>query len=317
MAGRSQPIDRTTGKDHDLGQRTTDPSSLIPYAACLDRAAASGDPCDRGALRFIISCMDETGEKFLGLIRIVERLRGPGGCPWDQRQRFEDLKAYLIDEAYEVLQAIDSGDRALLCEELGDLLFQIVFLAHLAREEGAFDMGRVMEGIEEKMIRRHPHVFGSGKVSDHEEVSRQWDVIKATEGKSPRTSILSGIPETLPALYRAYRLGVRAAGVGFDWKDVKDVLPKVREELGELEEALQTGDTGAAGEELGDLLFVLANLARHLGREPEGLLRETNAKFVNRFTWLEEALRRQGRSLAEATLEEMDGLWEGAKTDYP
>ncbi len=271
----------------------------------------------QGRLRFIIPSMDETGEKFLGIIRIVERLRGPGGCPWDQRQGLHDLKAYLIDEAYEVLQAIDSGDRALLCEELGDLLFQIVFLAHLAREEGAFDMGQVLDGIEGKMIRRHPHVFGSGTVSDHREVSRQWDAIKATEGKSPRTSILSGIPETLPALYRAYRLGVKAARVGFDWKDAQDVLPKVREELGELEEALQAGDAAGAGEELGDLLFVLANLARHLGREPEGLLRETNAKFVNRFKWLEEALRRQGRSPAEATLEEMDRLWEKAKTEYP
>ncbi len=295
----------------------TDPSSLAPDAPPCDQAKASEDPCDRRALRFIISCMDETGEKFLGLIRIVERLRGPGGCPWDQRQRFEDLKAYLIDEAYEVLQAIDSGDRASLCEELGDLLFQILFLAHLAREEGAFDMGRVMDGIEEKMIRRHPHVFGSGTASDHREVSRQWDAIKATEGKSPRTSLLSGIPETLPALYRAYRLGVRAARVGFDWKNVQDVLLKVREELGELEEALNKGDAAAAGEELGDLLFVLANLARHLGREPEGLLRETNAKFINRFKWLEEELRRRGRSLTEATLEEMDDLWEGAKTHYP
>lgn len=261
--------------------------------------------------------MDERAEKFLGLISVVERLRGPGGCPWDQRQRFDDLKAYLIDEAYEVLQAIDSGDRALLCEELGDLLFQILFLAHLAQEEGAFDMRRVMEGIEEKMIRRHPHVFGSGTVSDHKEVSIQWDAIKAAEGKPPRDSLLSGIPETLPALYRAYRLGGRAARVGFDWKDAQDVLFKVREELGELEEALHTGDPGAAGEELGDLLFALANLARHLGREPEGLLRWTNTKFANRFKWLEEELRKRGRSLTEATLEDMDDLWERAKTHYP
>jgi len=261
--------------------------------------------------------MNRTGEKFVSLLRIMERLRGPGGCPWDQRQGFEELKAYLIDEAYEVLQAIDSGDRSLLCEELGDLLFQIVFLAHMAREEGAFDMGHVIEGIEQKMIRRHPHVFGNGRVSDHRDVTRQWDMIKAREGKSPRTSILSGIPETLPALYRAYRLGLRAARVGFDWKGLKELLPKVREEWGELEEALQEKDKAAAGEELGDLLFALANLARHLGLEPEGLLRATNSKFVQRFQWVEEALHREGRSPTEATLEEMDRLWEEAKTHYP
>jgi MazG family protein len=247
------------------------------------------------------------------LVQIMARLRSPEGCPWDRKQTMEDLKVYLIDEAYEVLDAVDSGDRGLLCEELGDLLFQIVFLAQLAQEEEAFDMDGVTRGIEKKMIRRHPHVFGDAQVSGAGEVVDQWEIIKATEGKKPRTSVLSGVPDTLPALYRAYRLGLRAGRVGFDWQSREQVLSKVREELNELEQEVRKGDLQAATEELGDLLFVLANLARHLNREPEGLLRKTNIKFVKRFQWLEETLSERGFTPREASLDEMDQLWEEAK----
>jgi MazG family protein len=224
-----------------------------------------------------------------------------------------DLKVYLIDEAYEVLDAIDSGDRRLLREELGDLIFQIIFLAQLAQEEGAFDMEDVIRGIEKKMIRRHPHVFGDTRVSNANDVVDQWQSIKAEEGKPPRTSALSAVPETLPALYRTYRLGLRAGRVGFDWKGPQDVLNKVREELAEVAHELHHGNTETAAREVGDLLFALANLARHLDRDPEGLLRETNLKFVTRFHWLEDALRKQGLTPSQVTLEEMDRLWEEAK----
>jgi len=261
----------------------------------------------------VVMAVEPTGQDLPRLTRLMARLRAPDGCPWDRRQTVNDIKTYLIDETYEVLQAIDSGDRKLLCEELGDLLFQIVFVAHLAQEEGAFDMDGVIRGIEEKMIRRHPHVFGEARVSTPREVLRQWDAIKEDEGKPPRTSAVSGIPETLPALYRAYRLGMRAAKVGFDWPDPAEVIVKVREEVRELEEAISGQNTDHIGEELGDLLFVLANLSRHMNREPEGLLRNANRKFTRRFRWMEETLRERGSSPDEASLEEMERLWGQAK----
>lgn len=236
-------------------------------------------------------------------------MRGPDGCPWDRRQTLSDFKVYLIDEAYEVLQAMDAADRKLLCEELGDLLFQIVFIARLAEEEGSFGIQQVIELIEEKMIRRHPHVFGDSSVSTAQEVLDQWEAIKASEGKSSGSSILAGVPESLPALYRAYRLGLKAAKVGFDWPGPKEVMAKVKEELGELEERFCQGDRDGAAQELGDLLFALANLARHLEREPEGLLRQANQKFLRRFQQMEEALKERGRSLSDVTLEEMDRIW--------
>ncbi len=248
-------------------------------------------------------------------MQIMARLRAPDGCPWDQRQTMKDLKAYLLDETYEVAEAIDSGNRSLLCEELGDLLFQIIFLAHMAQEEGAFQMDDVIRGIEEKMIRRHPHVFAEGRAATAQDVLRQWEAIKVQEGKKPRTSVLSGVSRTLPSLYRAYRLGHRAARVGFDWERREEILAKVREELGELEVSIQRGDLEEAGEELGDLLFVLANVARHLGREPEGLLRKANAKFTRRFAKVEETLVARGTTPAEASLEEMDRLWDAAKAE--
>ena len=257
--------------------------------------------------------MEQQGSSLPMLASLMARLRGPEGCPWDRKQTLQNLKVYLIDEAYEVLQAIDAGDPQLLCEELGDLLFQIVFIARLAQEDGSFDLEKVIQGIHEKMIRRHPHVFGHATASTPQEVLSQWDAIKKTEGKPAPTSALSGVPDGLPALYRAYRLGLKAAKVGFDWSGPQEVMAKVKEEMGELDQALQGEDTEEASQELGDLLFALANLARHLGREPEGVLRQANQKFERRFRLVENCLREQGSSPREATLEEMEGLWVKAK----
>ena len=264
---------------------------------------------------FAMKSKTESNEAhFNKLVNIMARLRSEDGCPWDRIQSMDTLKAYVIDEAYEVVDAVESGDRDHLCEELGDLLFQIVFLAQLGKEEGAFDIGDVIRIIEEKMIRRHPHVFGDEQASDPDAVKNRWEQIKAAEGKKPRTSVLSNVPETLPALYRAFRLGVRAAKVGFDWKDVEGVMEKVREEFGEMESAVASGDMESASEELGDLLFSLAMLSRHLDREPEGLLRKANEKFIRRFGWVEESLKVNGSSPENSTLEEMDRLWDQAKT---
>lgn len=257
--------------------------------------------------------MKKQGSSLPKLASLMERLRGPQGCPWDRKQTLQNLKVYLIDEAYEVLQAVDSGDPQLLCEELGDLLFQIVFMARLAQEQGSFDLEEVISRIEEKMIRRHPHVFGDASASTPQEVLNQWDSLKKAEGKSSGTSALSGIPEGLPALYRAYRLGLKAAKVGFDWPGPREVMDKVREELGELEKALEKQQTARASQELGDLLFALANLARHLGREPEGVLRQANQKFQRRFEMMEQALKARGMSPREAGLEQMEQLWGEAK----
>lgn len=258
--------------------------------------------------------MKEQGSSLPRLAKLMARLRGPRGCPWDKEQSLKNLKAYLIDEAYEVLQAVDSGDPQLLCEELGDLLFQIVFMARLAQEQGSFDLEEVIGRIEEKMIRRHPHVFGSARASTAQEVLDQWETIKNSEGKPHWDSALSNIPEDLPALYRAYRLGLKAAKAGFDWSGPQEVMSKLKEELKELEQAMEQGQKEQASQELGDLIFTAANLARHLDREPEGLLRFTNRKFQHRFQAMESALRAQGRSFKQATLEEMERLWQKIKT---
>jgi MazG family protein len=247
------------------------------------------------------------------LVNLVSRLRSPKGCPWDRQQDLSDIKTYLMEEAYEVLEAVDSEDMETLKEELGDLLFQIVFLAHLAEERGAFDIQDVVEGIHQKMIRRHPHVFGGSRVNDPNEVAWQWDEIKANEGKSPRTSVLSGRWEGLPALYVAYCLGIRAAKVGFDWPGPMELLQKVKEELAEMESALGRGMTPEALTELGDLLFALANLARHLDSDPEGLLRRANRKFIQRFMKMESMAKESGRNLKDLSSEELEGLWERAK----
>jgi len=256
-------------------------------------------------------------QNFDRLLAVMDRLRDPGGCPWDREQTVQTLAPYLLEEAYEVVDAIATGRPKDLREELGDLLIQIVFLARIAREEGWFDIDEVCECIAEKMVRRHPHVFGDREVTDAAEVVRNWEDIKRTEASSSRErSVLDGVPGSLPALLKAFRMTEKAAAVGFDWRKPVDVMEKMHEEMGELEVELARGAGAAADRvrgEMGDVLFVMANLARHLGVEPETALQETNAKFKRRFQAMEERTRQAGRNLRDMDLREQDELWEDVK----
>lgn len=244
---------------------------------------------------------------------ICARLRAPDGCPWDREQSHASLRNNLLEECYEVLEALDAGDMERLREELGDLLMQIYLHAQLAREEGIFDLADVFAGISAKLIRRHPHVFGETTVAGSAEVLRNWEAIKASEREEGGGgSLLDGVPKTLPALAYAQAIGRRAARVGFDWTQVEEVWAKVEEELEELRRARPE----ERAEELGDLLFALVNLARWLEIEAEDALRATNAKFHRRFAWLEEQARASGRPLEELPMAEMDALWEEAKEHY-
>ena len=265
------------------------------------------------------------------LIAIMAALRTPGtGCPWDLEQDFASIAPYTIEEAYEVADAIARADILDLRDELGDLLLQVVFHARMAQERGLFDFGGVVEAITAKLIRRHPHVFGEARHLPPAEVKALWGRIKAQEKAERRAArgtdgladgeaagLLAGIPANLPALTRAEKLQSRASTVGFDWNDARQVLAKIREEADEVDAALASGDRQATAEEVGDLLFAVANLARHAGVDPEAALRGTNAKFERRFGYIEQELGRQGRSLAGASLEEMEALWQAAKTAAP
>jgi MazG family protein len=249
------------------------------------------------------------------LLQIMAALRNPdGGCPWDQEQTFATIAPYTVEEAYEVADAIERGAPEDLKEELGDLLFQVVFHSRMAEEQGLFDFAAVAEAMNEKMLRRHPHVFGDHAYADLADQTAGWESIKAEErAKKQRSSILDDVPVGLPGLTRAVKLTKRAARVGFDWPSTREVLDKLREELAELEAEIDAGDQAKAREELGDLMFVCANLARKLEVEPEDALRATNAKFVRRFNFIEEALAKQGRSPDQSDLAEMDALWDRAK----
>jgi tetrapyrrole methylase family protein/MazG family protein len=250
------------------------------------------------------------------LLDIMDRLRDPGGCPWDREQTLRTLTPYLLEEAHEVIEAIEAGDAAHHREELGDLLFQVVFQARIAREEGKFDFAAVCDGIADKLTRRHPHVFGEVTVSGSAEVVKNWERIKADERKEKgqeARSAIGGVPVALPALVRAERMTEKAAAVGFDWPDAPSVMAKVREELAELEEATASGSKERVDQEMGDLLFAIANLGRWLKIHPEEALRGTLRRFEQRFHSIEERLREQGRSPREATLPEMDSLWNEAK----
>jgi ATP diphosphatase len=252
------------------------------------------------------------------LIRIMAALRTPGsGCPWDLEQDFASIAPYTIEEAYEVAEAIAHGDLDELRDELGDLLLQVVFHARMAEEQGAFAFGDVVEAVTAKLLRRHPHVFGDAGRMDVDAVNRQWDAIKAEEKAAKAAAgpagTLAGVPAALPALTRALKLQSKAAKVGFDWNDPRAVLAKIREEADEIEADLDAGKTADAGAEVGDLLFAVVNLARHLDADPESVLRATNRKFERRFAWIEEALAARGKAPAESTLEEMDTLWDAAK----
>ncbi len=254
------------------------------------------------------------GERFEDLVRIMHRLRSPGGCPWDGEQTHASIKPYTIEEAYEVVEAIDAGDDPELCSELGDLLLQIVFHAEMATERGAFTVGDVIQAISDKMIRRHPHVFGDVKVSGADEVLRNWSRIKALERQgSADRSALAGVPRAMPALLRAQRLGEKAAHAGFDWRDAAGVLAKLHEELGEIDAAMAIGDRAAVMAELGDLLFAATSLARHLGAVAEDALSGAADRFTARFRHLETTLAAEQRDVRTASAEELDLLWEAAK----
>lgn len=250
-----------------------------------------------------------TGEKFEKFWQIMKRLREE--CPWDKEQTHDSIKAALLEETYETIEAIDLKDYNELKSELGDLLLHIVFHAAIAEENNTFSINDVIDGISEKMIRRHPHVFGDTKVNGTKDILRNWEEIKLTEG---RDSLLEGVPKNLPSLARAFRLQEKASKVGFDWDKKEDVWKKVIEEIEEMHEMERAGNTIEFEKEMGDVFFALTNYARFLGVNPENALRGTNEKFIARFGYLEKKIKDCGKSLSESTLEEMDKFWEESKT---
>jgi nucleoside triphosphate diphosphatase len=291
--------------------------------------------------------MMTTGERFERAVSIMARLRGPDGCPWDREQTFDTIKPYTLEETYEVLEAIDARDWAELPGELGDLLLQVLFYSQMAAEEKRFSIDHVLDRLSSKLVDRHPHVFGEGKADTPAEVLRNWQALKAEEKKQRRDqagveqthseSVLAGISAAMPALLEAYKISSRVAQVGFDWPNIEGLFDKLHEETDELRQGLEeypapgprpapaSGVAGARGtrisdelrsrleDEVGDLLFVLVNIARYLSLDPESALRKTNRKFRRRFQYLEDRLRRQGRKPGEASLEEMESLWQESK----
>jgi len=294
-----------------------------------------------------------TGEKFERAVSIMARLRAPGGCPWDREQTFDSIKPYTLEEAYEVLEAIDNRDWDELKGELGDLLLQVLFYSEMAQEDGRFSIDDVLERLSDKLVHRHPHVFGDVKAETSADVLRNWEALKAEEkkkrleaggGKAAKEeakpeSVLAGVSSAIPALLEAYKLSSRAAHVGFDWPNVEGLFDKLSEETSELQQELKhfpapgprPAQRGIAGsrtgavtppeelktrleDEIGDMLFVLVNIARYLSLDPESALKKTNRKFKRRFHWLEQEIRRSGRRLEEATLDEMEALWQQSKT---
>ena len=259
---------------------------------------------------------DRAGLEFAELVRVIEKLRGPDGCPWDRKQTHETLAKYLIEEAYEAVEAIEHGSTAKLREELGDVMIQILLHSEMARVQGDFDIGDVCYILREKLIRRHPHVFGQVEVAGVDEVLHNWEEIKAGElGYEDRVSILDGVPRSLPALMQATEVTKKAAKVGFDWAAAADVLVKLQEEVDELKAEVQAGDSARAAEEIGDLLFTIVNLTRHLDVDAEEALRGTTTRFGERFREMERRAKDTGRRLEDMSLEEMDSIWESAKRE--
>lgn len=259
-----------------------------------------------------------SAEKFNEFVEIMARLRSPGGCPWDREQDHLTLRRYIIEEAYELIEAIESGNSRAICEECGDLMLQVVFVARIAEELGEFDIAGVMAGISQKLIRRHPHVFADTSVKDSEEVLRNWEQIKVGERKEKKEdpSVLAGIPRGLPSLLRAQRMQERAGKVGFDWPqgDITPVLAKVEEEIAELKAAMaENPNSPQVGEELGDVIFALGNLARHLHLDAESAAHRTCEKFASRFRYVEKEVAQTGREWSDFTLGELDFFWMAAK----
>jgi MazG family protein len=260
--------------------------------------------------------MSTAGEKFQELVGIMARLRAPGGCPWDREQTFDSIKPYTLEETYEVLDAIDRKDWNEVAEELGDLLLQVVFYAQMAADEKLFDIRDSLDAINQKLIRRHPHVFGEESAQSAGEVLSIWGKVKAAEKKDKgkeETSLLASVPRAMPALVEAQKITSRAAGVGFDWENAEQVVEKLHEELGELAEARRGASASELENEIGDLLFVLVNLARFVKVDPEQALRRTNAKFRDRFGYIERKLAERGKKPADSNIEEMEALWQEAK----
>ena len=269
---------------------------------------------------------DPTGPKFEKLVEIMATLRGPGGCPWDKQQDFNSLKPMLVEEVYEVLEAVENNDFDGLSEELGDLLLHVVFHAHLGKEAGQFDINTVIQKISDKLVRRHPHVFGGKSASTPEEVIKNWEAIKAEEkanklkNRTPeQRSLLEGIPTKLPAIHEAHQISSRAARAGFDWPDIDGVFDKLQEEVRELKEVISAGGDETRRDrledEIGDMFFVLVNIARYLKIDSESALKRSNRKFKSRFQYMENELAKQGRRIEQTTLEEMEALWQRAKSE--
>ncbi|HEY5609929.1 MAG TPA: nucleoside triphosphate pyrophosphohydrolase [Thermoanaerobaculia bacterium] len=250
---------------------------------------------------------------FTDLVQLMTRLRAPGGCPWDREQTFTDLKPFVIEEAYEVVEAIDRDDRDALREEIGDLLLEAVFLAEIAREEGSFDIEDTITAVHDKLVRRHPHVFGNVKADSADAVLQNWERLKSAERREQNQGILSGVPRSLPALLKAVRLTEKAARIGFDWRSTEDIFQKLDEETRELQEALEKEDSAEIEYELGDLLFTIANIARRLDINAEEALQAANRKFTRRFEAIESSLRESSRTFDDVTLQQMDEMWEDAK----
>jgi MazG family protein len=256
---------------------------------------------------------DDGQASFSRLCEIVARLRAPGGCPWDREQTHESILPQLIEEAYEVVEAVRTNDTANFREELGDLLLHVVMHGEIAREAGTFDIEAILREISQKLIRRHPHVFGESNAKDTGAVLRQWEAIKRDEKKDTHAHYLDGLPGALPALMRAQKAQKKAARVNFDWTDLKDVVAKVEEELGEAKAAIASGEEGAIQDEIGDLLFAVVNLARKCRLDAESTLQKATDKFVARFNRLEEELNAQGKRLGDVDLEALDAIWNRIK----
>jgi len=263
-----------------------------------------------------MSDQPSTGERFERLVALMARLRAPGGCPWDREQTFDSIKPYTLEETYEVLDAIDRRDWTGLAEELGDFLLQAVFYAQMAKDEGRFSIDDPLDAICEKLIRRHPHVFADGEANTPDAVKARWDEIKAEEkkkrGDAPKP-LLDSVPRAMPALVEAQQIAGKAAGAGFDWDNTEQVIAKLDEELDELRRARSGSDPAHIEDELGDILFVIVNIARFLKVDPEQALRRTNAKFRRRFGYVEQQLAGRGRKLTDSNIEEMEELWQEAK----
>ena len=259
---------------------------------------------------------ETAGEKFQQLVSIMARLRGPGGCPWDREQTFDSIKPFTLEETYEVLDAIDHRDWGELTEELGDFLLQAVFYAQMASEQNLFRIDDALDAINSKLVRRYPHVFGEESASSADDVKEIWGRVKDSEQKTkakPREGLLDGVPRAMPALVEAQQIASKAAGAGFDWENPDQVIEKLHEELAEFAEARRNAAQDELEDELGDMLFVLVNLARFVKVDPEQALRRTNAKFRARWSHIEARLGEQGRKPEDATIDEMEALWQEAK----